>query len=521
MRVPSALSVVVQSVLAFSLLGFGFSGQSLDRAGAGQGAPAEPDALRGGRELFSNRAAPATDPSNSADQLLMWVDWRDCAALTDGDLDRWKARGVRGFICDVKWLHDMGGTYLWTGDRTSPLTGPEYAAQRTFRDSNLVSRANQRGMILYFAFWLTNYWNSATPLVEWFDDARWANFAIPRIRGVAAAARLLGFAGIAFDQELYTQRDGRKASWGWNYPQNTHTEAEVRAKVKQRGQEVMRAILQGFPNVEILAYDTLFPETAAESVQRTVNRIDHSYDGYTHINFWDGLSSVEGYAMILHLNALFYKSPHIGSWDGVLQEEYNKFHSLLSRRFTHGAAASLRVLESPFIWINAGPDSKWEYARPPAYVAEQLQVFRKWGQGRILPVYNYGRLGQFDYTPYVAAMRAASTPGMVDSQPPQLTITSPTTESVYTTSSASLSLAGYATDNLAVQVIQWSSDHSSNGAARMVWQAKSGNYQSGWDWQMNWSIEAIPLQVGSNTITVTVKDIKGLSQRRVLTVVRQ
>ena len=28
-------------------------------------------------------------------------------------------------------------------------------------------------MKLYLSFYLANYWNPATPLVEWFDDSSW------------------------------------------------------------------------------------------------------------------------------------------------------------------------------------------------------------------------------------------------------------------------------------------------------------------------------------------------------------
>ena len=46
-----------------------------------------------------------------------------------------------------------------------------------------------------------------------------------------------------------------QARWTWNYPGNTHTEAEVRAKAKQRGRQAMTAILDGFPGVEIGIYN--------------------------------------------------------------------------------------------------------------------------------------------------------------------------------------------------------------------------------------------------------------------------
>jgi hypothetical protein len=89
-----------------------------------------------------------------------------------------------------------------------------------------MARAKAKGVSMYLSFWLVNYWNLTTPLVEWFDDARWASVAIPRIRDFARAAKLLGFAGISYDPELYTQSSGTgSATWKWNYPGNTRTEA--------------------------------------------------------------------------------------------------------------------------------------------------------------------------------------------------------------------------------------------------------------------------------------------------------
>jgi hypothetical protein len=53
-----------------------------------------------------------------------------------------------------------------------------------------------KGVSMYLSFWLVSYWNLTIPL-EWFDDARWASNAIPRIRDFAGAANLLAFAGSA------------------------------------------------------------------------------------------------------------------------------------------------------------------------------------------------------------------------------------------------------------------------------------------------------------------------------------
>ncbi len=98
---------------------------------------------------------------------------------------------------------------------------------------------------------------------------------MPAVDDAAAAARSLGFDGLAFDQELYPQNDGRTtASWQWDYPGNQHSEAETRAKVRERGEELMRSILSAYPSVDILAYFTMFPGTWDEVVQEEINHIE-------------------------------------------------------------------------------------------------------------------------------------------------------------------------------------------------------------------------------------------------------
>jgi hypothetical protein len=50
-------------------------------------------------------------------------------------------------------------------------------------------------------------------------------------------------------------------------------------------------------------------------------------------------------------------------------------------------------------------------ARSPEYVTAQLEAFRRWGMGGEFANYAYAGLADFDYSPYVEAMRSASTPG--------------------------------------------------------------------------------------------------------------
>jgi len=41
----------------------------------------------------------------------------------------------------------------------------------------------------------------------------------------------------------------------------------------------------------------------------------------------------------------------------------------------------------------------------------------------------------------------------------------------------------------------------------MTWQVESGDYRTGYQWRMNWSIQGISLEPGANQIVVTAEGI--------------
>jgi hypothetical protein len=470
-------------------------------------------ALHGGG---SAQAAPR-EP-NSADSLIVWTACPNILELTDAELDLWKSRGVDGFACMHGRLRDMGGSQDFTGDSRASLVGSNYKFQRTLLATNIVGRMRARGMKAYLGLKLANYYNTATPLKDWFDDRGWSDLVLPKMADAAAAARQLGFAGVAIDQELYPQRGGvTTATWDWSYPGNSHTEPQVRAKARQRGQELMRALTKSYPGIELLAYHVHLPETWRELVQEKVNGIERAMDLLLDIDFWDGLSSVQGYGAIRLVDSTFYKTPHVGSWEPALQYHYNKLHSYLSRRLSNWDYASSRLFVSPFSWIGPGPrGSAFDAARSPAHVATQLAAFRKWGMGGEFANYAYGGLDSFDYTPYVGAMQAASTPAVVDAEPPSLVVDPARTVSAKPV--ASLALDGSTTDNLAIRFVRWQNDRGGSGTAQLTWNILSGDYRSRYKWRTRWSAPAIPLTPGLNQITVTAEDIKGLAITRVIRV---
>ncbi|MHB1141051.1 MAG: Ig-like domain-containing protein, partial [Sulfuricaulis sp.] len=90
-----------------------------------------------------------------------------------------------------------------------------------------------------------------------------------------------------------------------------------------------------------------------------------------------------------------------------------------------------------------------------------------------------------------------------DTTQPSVTITGPVNASSYSTSSATLSLSGSASDNVGVTQVTWSNNRGGSGTA--------GGTTS-------WSVGSITLQGGSNVITVTARDAANNQNTDVLTV---
>ena len=90
-----------------------------------------------------------------------------------------------------------------------------------------------------------------------------------------------------------------------------------------------------------------------------------------------------------------------------------------------------------------------------------------------------------------------------DTTPPIVTITSPTSNPTYSTSSSPLSIGGTASDNIGVTQVTWSNDRGGSGTC-------SGT--------TSWSASNITLYSGVNVITVTARDSAGNTGTDTLTV---
>ena len=452
--------------------------------------------------------------ANSANRVIFWSGCQDLLAMRDADLARWRKAGVGGFVCGMQRLYGLGGDSRFTTELDAIPAGKAYDLERALVQERVVDRVHAHGMELYFGMYLSNSTNAQTPLAEWFDDAAWRDTVLPAIRDAASAAHTLGFDGLAWDLELYPQADGRlTATWDWDYPGNRADETAVRDQVRRRGEEWMAAATAGFPDVAVLAYHSEFPNTWDALVQREVNGIERAYSQSSNLDFWDGVTSVEGNWSLTFLNAVFYKTTHLeASWDTAYSYELNRLFELFSKQLTHWDRVADQIYASPFVWVSAGAEP-FEAARDPDYVAEQLAAARRWGMRRMFANYTYDTLRTFDYGPYRRGLRAAARPGVVDDEPPAITAEASARPG------SSVDLSGTATDNMAVRVVRWRTSSGATGAATLDWVAE-GDPTSGYRWHTEWQAAGVPLPDGASSVTVTVEDVKGLTTSRVVTVAR-
>ena len=497
MRIAAAL-VIVSTLAACSGNGRDPAVEAAQEAEAG-------DATTGDESVGAGPPDGADPAANSADRFIFWLGCDRLANLSDDDLALWQERGVDGFACQTQALRALGGEHAFDPAPDAALDGFEYRLQRGLRESRIGERARSRGMKLYLSFYVVNRSGAPAPFADWFDDDAWSADVVPGIRALAGAARSLGFDGVGIDTELYPSAEGqRPPSWSWDYAGDERGEAAVRTEVQRRGAEVMDALVEGFPDVEVLIYGMQVPGSWEEEVQLRINNIESAYATNTTIDFLNGLSSADGFGAIRLLQAIFYKTTHLASttWDEAMRHDAANLYALMSRQFPHWADVADRIHSSPFVWISAGP-TEFERARSPEEVAEQLAAAARWGMGREFANFVFGDLEEFDYEPYVTAMQAASTPNRVTTDPPTIEVTEETVDADVGT----VRVGGIADDAYAIRAIRWEDAEGRTGAATMTWEPIEPNFPA----RVRWQIDDVALDETPAQVRITVTNIKDLS----------
>jgi hypothetical protein len=342
-------------------------------------------------------AQPAGAATVPAHRLILWAGEEILGPMTDADIARWVDLGIDGFAIQTGRLPGFGGS--------------DWAP--AVEKSALVRRCHDRGLKVYAGCYLVNWYNNSTPLEKWFDNARWNDRGLPTIRRFARDAHRLGFDGVAFDGEPYTCSGDTRPSWAWGYRGNTAHEEATRAKVTERGAQVMTALLENFPEVDLASYYAYFPDTWRAKVAKDINGIKNPLQNLVCIDFWRGVTSVPGYSAVRFWDSIFYKSHQISgySWDEALSMNAQMYADLFSRRWPHYGKVASKIHVSPFAWIDEGPASyTYDDARSAQHVTAQLAAFRRHGQGLEFPIYHNGYNKSFNYAPYRDGMRTASAP---------------------------------------------------------------------------------------------------------------
>lgn len=144
--------------------------------------------------------------------------------------------------------------------------------------------------------------------VNWFDDARWAtisnNFGV-----YAQLAAAIGAKGFIFDPEQYS---GIRIFATEDQPERgSHTLAEFKAKAKQRGNQVMQAMLPHLPSpiiISIWSYTglRLFGNTLEllpsfyDGMLEAMPATGRLVDGYEYGYYYDQLSQFQAGATEIH-----------------------------------------------------------------------------------------------------------------------------------------------------------------------------------------------------------------------------
>lgn len=429
----------------------------------------------------------------------------------------------------------------WTADPNADLSVAGYEWQRQIVNSNFVARAHSFGLNnLYLGFYARNQYNIHTMFWDWFDDVDWLDPLTTEIHNLAGAAKMMGFNGLTIDCEgLTVGNPPGVPSFDWNVYGGGHGgEAPVRAKIKARGAQLMQAMLDVFPGIELNLYHTI--SSWEDIKQHKVNGapIDAVPVNSGLVNFLDGLTSVPGYSRIRLIDATFYYGPQVAGAVGAtaMKIDANAMLAYCSQNFSNWAYANPRFSITPFMWLGPSVGDGSVYTATsglPVSGAGYTDLSlvadaRKYGMtgkifwydsnGPIPPSHaaysNYSTPNSHYSAANFEPVFQSITPGVVDTSDPTLgsiVVTRDNATTVHAT--------GTATDNLGVRAIRWFCGPSAGAAVhafvpeqtRVDGGVTVADYtlaEGSFTFHHTWVANGIPATAGQ-TITFAVEDIKG------------
>lgn len=509
-------------------------------------------------------AAPYVPPdppvnSNVADVNAYWV---DVLGPTGGgvptgtiedmdvaDLQYFKNQGMDAVVVVSPYtsLYGLGDDQRFPSNPIgADLSAPQYHDARILRDV-VMPKLNTVGIKCILVTQLKN--RNVGPGGQIFTGifppggGTWNNDTSPstvaKLQEWASFARAIGCIGLMFDAENYPDNvNGNSGEiWGGQeWVSNWHS----------RGYEVGLGLGQVWPDLPLAAYHNFIPATIEEAITRPGN---YETD-YASWNFYYGVTlgladaAPNGnWSMVFHQASTYYRGP---AYVGYRQQDINGPAAFFSRKLPHWYRVHDHVGVEPFIWVNKGvylsngqPYGSQEVPYSPSQLLADRAQLRNWhmvtkGDIRVLQHYVYNAQLQMpfqdlDTSPvtdwpsgYGDTLAYLSAPTLVSSNAPSLSITTPANG--FSTSALSISVVvGTASDDFGITGVTWV--NSTNGAAghlAMNFVKDSGSYTTSFTWHMALSIAeqaaVIPIARGSNTITFTARNSKGVTTSVVRTV---
>jgi len=155
----------------------------------------------------------------------------------------WAARGFGGFM--LTGVMTSQDDNPWGADGDPATQGEADAMLKAFRDCNVVcKKAGIDSNFLYVGL--------RNQLPDPFDDAAWQKLT-ENFRQGARFAKLSGCVGISLDTEYVSRQ--YQPTWP-GYAKNPHPLPELKAKFKQRWNDITAAMLQEYPDMVL----TILPE---------------------------------------------------------------------------------------------------------------------------------------------------------------------------------------------------------------------------------------------------------------------
>ena len=283
-------------------------------------------------------------------------------------------------------------------------------------------------MKLYLGVKLANYYNAATPLQDWFDDAGWSEQGAAEDAATWRRRRSCSASPESPSTRSSTlSRAARRPPPGSGTTRATPTRRRRCARrPASAAPRLMGAILDRLPGRRVRGLSRLLSRRLARADPRGGQRRHQHVGRSPRHRLLERDDERRGLRRDPLLRLGLLQGPAHGQLGQRphLQPQPGPRH-LLAALLQLGLRLRSRVHVSPFGWIDDGPTSSALRRRPSARATSpsSCSPFASGAWAASSQTTPTRRWTSFDYSPYVTAMQAASRPGNVDGVDPTLELT--------------------------------------------------------------------------------------------------